>query len=232
MACRSLSPAPASAIRCASPAAPTPLGATLSSPTRKSFPPRSISSPAASTTYAKDSPPANSKPTSTPPMSFTSSCAHSNAWCLLELRATPLYSLLRWKWSHSIPRMTRVRGIGGIFFKSENPEALRAWYASHLGIVSEGDTGNRFRWNQPDSPSKDNFTAWCIFPFTTAYFGETKANSMVNYVVDDLHATLMALRDEGVWVDPKVEEYDYGKFGWIIDPDGSRIELWEPLPKK
>jgi predicted enzyme related to lactoylglutathione lyase len=55
---------------------------------------------------------------------------------------------------------------------------------------------------------------------------------MVNYVVDDLHATLKALRDEGVWVDPKVGEYDYGKFGWIMDPDGNRVELWEPLPKK
>jgi hypothetical protein len=128
--------------------------------------------------------------------------------------------------------MTRVRGIGGVFFKSENPEALRAWYARHLGIVSEGDTGTMFRWNQPDSPSKDNFTAWCIFPSTTAYFGETKANLMVNYVVDDLHATLKALRDEGVWVDPKVEEYEYGRFGWIMDLDGNRIELWEPLPKK
>jgi len=89
-----------------------------------------------------------------------------------------------------------------------------------------------FPWTQPDSPSKDNCTAWCIFPSTTTYFGESKAASMVNYVVDDLRATLKALRDEGVWVDPKVEEYDYGKFGWIMDPDGNRIELWEPLPKK
>ena len=128
--------------------------------------------------------------------------------------------------------MARVRGIGGIFFKSENPEALRTWYAKHLGIVSEGDAGTMFLWNQPDSPSKDNCTAWCIFPAATKYFGESKAGSMVNYVVDDLHATLKALRDEGVWVDAKVEEYDYGKFGWIMDPDGNRIELWEPLPKK
>ena len=86
--------------------------------------------------------------------------------------------------------MARVRGIGGVFFKSENPEALRAWYARHLGIVSEGDTGMAFQWN--------HCTAWCIFPSTTAYFGETKASLMVNYVVDDLHATLRALREEGV----------------------------------
>jgi catechol 2,3-dioxygenase-like lactoylglutathione lyase family enzyme len=128
--------------------------------------------------------------------------------------------------------MRRVRGIGGIFFKSENPEALRAWYAKHLGIVSEGEHGTMFRWDQPDSPSKENFTAWCIFPASTTYFGDSNASLMVNYVVDDLHALLDALRKEGVWVDPKVEEYDYGKFGWIRDPDGNRIELWEPLPKK
>jgi predicted enzyme related to lactoylglutathione lyase len=128
--------------------------------------------------------------------------------------------------------MARVRGIGGVFFKSENPEALRAWYAKHLGIVSEGDSGAMFPWNQPDTPAKQNFTAWSIFPSTTAYFGESKSALMVNYVVDDLHATLKSLRDEGVWVDPKVEEYDYGKFAWIMDPDGNRIELWEPLPKK
>jgi len=143
---------------------------------------------------------------------------------LLELPATPFYSLLEGNWSRSIPRMARVRGIGGVFFKSENPEALRAWYARHLGIVSEGDTGMAFQWN--------HCTAWCIFPSTTAYFGETKASLMVNYVVDDLHATLRALREEGVWVDSKVEEYEYGRFGWIMDLDGNRIELWEPLPKK
>lgn len=126
----------------------------------------------------------------------------------------------------------RVRGVGGIFFKSENPETLRAWYAKHLGIVSQGEQGTVFQWNQPDSPSKENITAWSIFPASTTYFGKGNASLMVNYVVDDLHALLDALRKEGVWVDPKVEECDYGKFGWIMDPDGNRIELWEPLPKK
>lgn len=128
--------------------------------------------------------------------------------------------------------MGRVRGIGVVFFKSENPEALRAWYAKHLGIVSEGESGTMFPWNQPDSPSKMDFTAWCIFPASTRYFGASKASFMMNYVVDDLHDTLKTLREEGVWVDQNVEGYEYGKFGWIMDPDGNRIELWEPLPKK
>lgn len=131
-----------------------------------------------------------------------------------------------------IRAMTRVLGIGGVFFKSEYPEALREWYAKHLGIVSEGENGAMFRWSQPDSPAKDGFTAWCIFPAATKYFGASKAGFMMNYIVDDLHVTLKALQEEGVWVDPKVEEYDYGKFGWIMDPEGNRIELWEPLPKK
>src|SRR5260370_33856462 len=96
-------------------------------------------------------------------------------------------------WSRNIRRMTRVRGIGGVFFKSENPEALRAWYARHLGIVSEGDTGALFPWSQPDSPSKDHFTACAIFPSKTTYVGESKAPSMVNYVLDDLRAALKAL---------------------------------------
>ena len=119
--------------------------------------------------------------------------------------------------------MRRVRGIGGIFFKSENPEALRAWYAKHLGIVSEGEHGTMFRWAQADSPSKENFTAWCIFPASTTYFGKGNASLMVNYVVDDLHALLDVMRKEGVWVDPKVEEYDYGNLAgsWIPMGTGS-----------
>ena len=127
--------------------------------------------------------------------------------------------------------MGRVRGIGGIFFKSENPEALRAWYARHLGIVSEGESGAMFRWNQPGSPSQEGVTVWSIFPASTKYFGAGNASFMINYIVDDLHGILKALRDEGVWVDEKVEEHDYGTFGWITDPDGNRIELWEP-PKQ
>jgi hypothetical protein len=110
--------------------------------------------------------------------------------------------------AYHVSTMARIRGIGGIFFKSANPEALRAWYAKHLGIVSNGETGTMFPWNQPDSPTEDNFTAWCIFPASTSYFDPSKSTLMINYVVDDLHATLNALRAEGVWVDPKIEEYD------------------------
>lgn len=124
-----------------------------------------------------------------------------------------------------------VRGVGGIFFKSPNAKALREWYAKHLGIVS-GEYGSVFQWEQADNPAKDPVTAWSVFPAETKYFGDSSASFMVNYVVDDLHAILKKLREEGVWVDEKVEEFEYGKFGWIKDLDGNRIELWEPLPKK
>jgi catechol 2,3-dioxygenase-like lactoylglutathione lyase family enzyme len=127
---------------------------------------------------------------------------------------------------------SRVRGIGGIFFKSKDPEGLRAWYARHLGIVSDGDSGAMFHWNQPDNPAQESLTVWSVFPASTKYFGDGDQTLMINYIVDDLHGLLKTLREEGVWVDDKVEEVDYGKFGWIRDPDGNRIELWEPLPKK
>src|SRR5258708_20031767 len=102
--------------------------------------------------------------------------------------------------------MARVRGIGGFFFKSENPEALRTWYAKHLGIVSEGDTGTMFLWNQPDSPSKDNCTAWCIFPPATKYFGESKAASMENYVGSDPARTLKPFLQTVFSLPPPVRE--------------------------
>ena len=75
---------------------------------------------------------------------------------------------------------------------------------------------------------KPGGTAWSIFPGDTKYFDPSHAGFMVNYRVDDLDALLEALRAEGVWIDPKSEDYDYGRFAWIMDPDGNRIELWEP----
>ena len=126
--------------------------------------------------------------------------------------------------------MAQVRGIGGIFFKSEHPEALRAWYGKHLGIDS-GPGGKMFAWRDQDDPTRENFTVWSIFPASTDYFNPSKSPLMMNYIDDYLHGTLAALKAEGVTVADKVEECDYGKFGWIFDPDGNKIELWEPPPR-
>jgi predicted enzyme related to lactoylglutathione lyase len=124
--------------------------------------------------------------------------------------------------------MARVRGIGGIFFKSENPEALYAWYEKHLGIAGRPNEGAMFPWKSADDPSEEGMTVWSIFPASTNYFNPSTAPFMINYIVDDLDAVLAELRAAGVQVDERVERHDYGNFGWIIDPDGNRIELWEP----
>ena len=124
--------------------------------------------------------------------------------------------------------MARVRGIGGIFFKSDNPEALYAWYEKHLGITGRPNEGAMFAWRRPEDASKEELTVWSIFPASTKYFDPSKAQFMMNYIVDDLDATLAELRAAGVQVDERVERHDYGNFGWIMDPDGNRIELWEP----
>jgi catechol 2,3-dioxygenase-like lactoylglutathione lyase family enzyme len=124
--------------------------------------------------------------------------------------------------------MARARGIGGIFFKSDNPDALYAWYEKHLGIPGKPNEGAMFPWRHAEDASKEELTVWSIFPASTNYFDPSKAPFMLNYIVDDLDATLAELRAEGVQVDERVERHDYGNFGWILDPDGNRIELWEP----
>lgn len=126
--------------------------------------------------------------------------------------------------------MKRVTGIGGIFFKSPDPAALSAWYQKHLGLNVEPWGGVAFRWAGEDNPQGVGSTIWSPFAADTPYFAPSAAPFMVNFRVVDLHALLAALRAEGVQVQDKVEESEYGKFGWILDPDGHKIELWEPPP--
>ncbi|HOX27161.1 MAG TPA: VOC family protein [Candidatus Krumholzibacteria bacterium] len=124
--------------------------------------------------------------------------------------------------------MARVTGIGGIFFKSRNPEALREWYRLHLGVDIKPWGGAVFPWNEGASTGADGVTVWNIFPADTGYFAPSEAAFMVNYRVADLRALLDALRAEGCNVDEKVEESELGRFGWVLDPDGNKVELWEP----
>lgn len=126
--------------------------------------------------------------------------------------------------------MQRVTGIGGIFIKAENPEQLREWYRRHLGIAVEAWGGTAFQWSGPDNPQGVGTTVWSVFADDSACFAPSRARFMVNYRVADLHALLAALRAEGCEVDAKVEESEFGKFGWVMDPEGNRIELWEPPP--
>jgi catechol 2,3-dioxygenase-like lactoylglutathione lyase family enzyme len=124
--------------------------------------------------------------------------------------------------------MKRVTGIGGIFFKSRDPKQLGEWYRRHLGIEVEEWGGAAFRWVTPENPSGTGTTIWNPFKDDTGYFAPSQASFMVNFRVADLHALLALLRSEGCEVDAKVDESDYGKFGWVMDPEGNRIELWEP----
>jgi predicted enzyme related to lactoylglutathione lyase len=125
---------------------------------------------------------------------------------------------------------TRVTGIGGIFFKARDPKALVRWYGEHLGIAIEESVA-LFTWRGGKDGKVRGHTVWSIFPADTKYFGEDGASFMVNYRVKNLDEVLAALRAEGVEVARKVEDSEYGRFGWITDPEGNRIELWEP-PKE
>jgi predicted enzyme related to lactoylglutathione lyase len=124
--------------------------------------------------------------------------------------------------------MKRVTGIGGIFFKARDAAALREWYQRHLGIELEPWGGSAFRWADAQGQPMNGTTVWNVFEADNTYFDPGKAPFMVNYRVDDLHAVLKALREEGCAVQDKVEESDYGKFGWVMDPEGNKVELWQP----
>ncbi len=119
----------------------------------------------------------------------------------------------------------KVTGIGGFFFKTENPKATKDWYKEHLGFNTD-DWGCTFLWKDKDG--KDCSTQWSPFEKNTKYFEPSKKDFMLNYRVENLTELLAALKEEGVTVIDKVEEYEYGKFGWIVDLDGNKIELWEP----
>lgn len=124
--------------------------------------------------------------------------------------------------------MRRVTGIGGVFFKAKDAPALQAWYRTHLGIDVQPWGGASFDWVDADGKPAGGTTAWSVAPQESKQFAPSDASFMVNYRVDDLHALLAALRDEGCTVLDKVDESEYGKFGWVIDPEGNKVELWQP----
>jgi predicted enzyme related to lactoylglutathione lyase len=129
--------------------------------------------------------------------------------------------------------MKRVTGLGGLFFRAKAPGPLYEWYEKHLGIQREPDgSGAMFHWRDAAEPDSAGFTVWSIFPQDTKYFGAGPQTFMMNFRVDNLDELVKALREEGVSIDPKVEEAEYGKFAWITDPEGNRIELWEPPKDK
>jgi len=125
----------------------------------------------------------------------------------------------------------RILGIGGVFFKSANRNQMREWYAQHLGLADKGQ-GAVLPWREQDNPQKEHVTLWTVFPSSTDYFDPGKAPFMINYIVDDMDALLDRLKQEGVKIDAKRVNESYGRFAWIYDPDGNKVELWQPLPAK
>jgi predicted enzyme related to lactoylglutathione lyase len=120
--------------------------------------------------------------------------------------------------------MERITGIGGVFFKARDPKGLAEWYRAHLGVpVDDGQT-----FATLSSQGAGEVAVWSTFPETTDYFAPSAAPFMVNFRVRDLDAMLAQLREAGVEVDDRTEDSEYGRFGWCMDPEGNRVELWEP----
>lgn len=127
--------------------------------------------------------------------------------------------------------MKRVTGIGGVFFKTKDPQKVNNWYKQHLGI-NVGEYGATFQWLEKDDPEKPGTTAWSTFPDSTKYFRPSHKDFMINYRVENLAELLKELQKEGVEIVGEPEEFEYGKFAWIMDPEGNKIELWEPVDEK
>jgi predicted enzyme related to lactoylglutathione lyase len=124
--------------------------------------------------------------------------------------------------------MQRVTGIGGVFFKAKDPATLRAWYQKHLGIDVQDWGGAAFPWTDAAGKPTTGTTVWSIGRADSDWFAPSASSFMVNYRVADLAALLKALRGEGCNVLEKTEDSEYGKFGWVIDPEGNKVELWQP----
>ena len=124
--------------------------------------------------------------------------------------------------------MQRVTGIGGIFFKAHDAPALRAWYQRHLGIDVQDWGGAALSWTDADGTPVGGTTVWSVMTADSEYFAPSNAPFMINYRVADLRALLAVLREEGCDVVDHVDESELGLFGWVIDPEGNKVELWEP----
>ena len=125
--------------------------------------------------------------------------------------------------------MKKVTGLGGVFFKTKNPKAAAAWYDAHLGLNFGGSTYQTFKWRDHDDPSVTGQTVFSVFADDTTYFAPSESPFMLNLRVENLEALLAVLTTEGVEIVGEMQTYDYGKFAWIRDLDGNKIELWEAI---
>ena len=126
--------------------------------------------------------------------------------------------------------MERVTGVGGVFFKAKDPKALSGWYRDNLGLAARGGAPAflAFKWREREDTAKLGTTVWALFRSDTKYFAPSQAPFMINYRVRNLDRMLAQLRANGVTIEPKIAEEFNGRFAWVVDPEGNKIELWEP----
>ena len=124
--------------------------------------------------------------------------------------------------------MKRVTGLGGVFFKSRDKAALTKWYNDRLGLDA-AEYGKMFQWREDEKPENRGYTVWSPFKEDAKYFEPSSKPFMINFRVEDLAGLLAALRQEGVQVVGEIQDEENGRFGWIMDPEGNKIELWEPV---
>ena len=125
--------------------------------------------------------------------------------------------------------MERVTGIGGVFFKARDPKALAAWYQKHLGLKFGDQLYVSFEWVNPHHPTEPGQTAFSLFKSDTKHFQPSEKDFMLNFRASNLKELIPTLKQEGVTIVGELQEYEYGNFAWIMDPEGNKIELWEPI---
>jgi predicted enzyme related to lactoylglutathione lyase len=136
---------------------------------------------------------------------------------------------LTWNNQTKTVTMQRVTGIGGIFYKAKDPQKMAAWYEKHLGIAFGGNTYMDFQWINHNDPNKPGNTVFSFFAENTQYFEPSSQPFMINFRVKNMDSLLIQLREESVEILGEPETYEYGKFAWVMDPEGNKIELWEPV---
>ena len=124
----------------------------------------------------------------------------------------------------------KVTGIGGIFFKCQDPNKMKKWYNENLGLVTD-EYGATFEFRNADKPEERNYLQWSPFAADTKYFAPSEKEFMINYRVENLVELVEVLKNDGVQIVDEIEEFEYGKFVHILDPEGNKIELWEPVDK-
>ncbi len=125
--------------------------------------------------------------------------------------------------------MAKVIGVGGVFFKSSNAKKLGAWYKKNLGVDVQDWGGASFQWEEKPASAHQRFTVWSPFPKDTKFFAPSREPYMINFIVDDLDGVVKRLAKARIKIDPKgIEASEFGRFAWVVDPDGRKLELWEP----